>query len=107
MAPSNECVRVVVRCRPLNSTERNDNRGVIVDMNKATGTVILSAGSKASNEPPKTFTFDAVFPPDTHQVGLRSLRAGSDSPPPPSSLCRSHMENSTRTLETAHRLQRT
>eukprot|EP00962_Isochrysis_galbana_P010528 scaffold2908_cov105-Isochrysis_galbana.AAC.12 len=70
MAPSNECVRVVVRCRPLNSTERNDNRGVIVDMNKATGTVILSAGSKATNEPPKIFTFDAVFPPDTHQVWL-------------------------------------
>jgi kinesin family protein 3/17 len=88
MAPSNECVRVVVRCRPLNSTERNDNRGVIVEMNKSTGTVILSAGSKASNEPPKTFTFDAVFPPDTHQVWLRSLR--ERELPRRSSLCRSH-----------------
>jgi len=68
MAPSNECVRVVVRCRPLNSTEKRDNRGTIVTMDKKTGSIILAAGIKATNEPPKTFTFDAVFPPDTLQV---------------------------------------
>eukprot|EP00967_Tisochrysis_lutea_P006487 scaffold7704_cov26-Tisochrysis_lutea.AAC.2 len=79
MAPANECVRVVVRCRPLNSTERNDNRGVIVEMDKRTGTVVLSAGTKGSNEPPKTFTFDAVFPPDTLQARISSRRADDDA----------------------------
>lgn len=58
-----ECVRVVVRCRPLNDKEKADGRARIVEMDKRQGQVTLQnkvdAGS--SKEPPKAFTFDAVF----------------------------------------------
>jgi len=58
-----ECVRVVVRCRPLNDKENRDGRTRIVEMEKRQGQITLhnkqaDAGSK---EPPKAFTFDAVF----------------------------------------------
>lgn len=55
-----ECVKVVVRCRPLNTKEKSDSRARIVDMVKESGQVILK-NSKADNEAPKSFRFDAVF----------------------------------------------
>lgn len=54
-----ECVRVSVRCRPLNSKEKADNRKVIVEVDSKTGGVQLH--NPQSNEPPKSFTFDLAF----------------------------------------------
>ena len=54
-----ECVRVSVRCRPLNSMEKADNREVIVDVDSKTGVVTLR--NPKGDEPPKTFTFDLAF----------------------------------------------
>lgn len=61
--PDAECVRVVVRCRPLNSKETADGRSRIVEMDKRQGQVTLQnkADAGSSKEPPKAFTFDAVF----------------------------------------------
>jgi kinesin family protein 3/17 len=66
-----ECVRVVVRCRPLNSREQADGRARIVEVDKQRGQVTLQAGGKGDGgnaaaaaggaDPPKAFTFDAVF----------------------------------------------
>jgi kinesin family protein 3/17 len=58
-----ECVRVVVRCRPLNSKETADGRARIIEMDKRQGQVTLQnkADAGSSKEPPKAFTFDAVF----------------------------------------------
>lgn len=56
-----ECVRVVVRCRPLNSREKADGRDRIVDMDKKIGQIILTNPKAEASEPPKTFTFDSVF----------------------------------------------
>lgn len=56
-----ECVKVVVRCRPLNSKETNDGRERIVEMDTKTGTVILKNPKSDASEPPKTFTFDSVY----------------------------------------------
>ena len=66
MAPA-ETVKVVVRCRPLNSKEKADGRDTIVHMDDKTGTCVVQP---MSNEPPKTFTFDAVYPPNTDQAVL-------------------------------------
>lgn len=61
-----ECVRVVVRCRPLNAKETADGRSRIVEMAKGQGQVILhtkagAAAGASNSDPPKAFTFDAVF----------------------------------------------
>ena len=66
---SGECVKVVVRCRPLNSKETSDGRVSVVEMDERMGMVALSA-PQAAGEPPKTFTFDAVFPPNTPQEAI-------------------------------------
>ncbi|KAL1522454.1 hypothetical protein AB1Y20_017442 [Prymnesium parvum] len=63
--PAAETVKVVVRCRPLNSTEIQDGRTQIVQMDGRVGTVAVTVPK--SQEPPKTFTFDAVYPPNTAQ----------------------------------------
>ena len=65
-----ESVKVVVRCRPLNKTEKSDGRATIVHMDKRMGTVSLQPQGGNNAEPPKTFTFDSVFPPDTLQEDL-------------------------------------
>lgn len=52
---------MVVRCRPMNSKETNDGRARIVEMDKRTGQVILKNPKADGSEPPKTFTFDAVY----------------------------------------------
>ena len=55
-----ETVKVVVRCRPLNSKEKADGRDTIIDMDPKLGSVTLQS---PGNEPAKTFTFDAVLAP--------------------------------------------
>ena len=80
--PAAECVRVVVRCRPLNARERADGRQAIVAVDTAARTVSLRQppsggavdadggdGSTAAGgaAPPKTFTFDAAFGADSTQ----------------------------------------
>jgi kinesin family protein 3/17 len=67
MPPTDECVRVVVRCRPLNGKETADGRQRIVDMDIGTGAVTLHNPKADAAEPPKAFTFDAVFPAECTQ----------------------------------------
>ena len=61
-----ETVRVVVRCRPLNSKEKADARQTIVHMDAKLGTCQIAPID--SQEPPKTFTFDSVYAPNTEQA---------------------------------------
>lgn len=61
MSGSTECVQVMVRCRPLNSKERGDNRAPIVAMDCERGQIILKNQRVAAAEEVKQFTFDAVF----------------------------------------------
>lgn len=67
-------VKVVVRCRPLNQKEvaMGFKQSVIVDEIRGTVTV-----KKLENpqEPPKTFTFDTVFGPDSKQLDVYNLTA--------------------------------
>ncbi|KAL6762472.1 kinesin-2 motor subunit FLA8 [Haematococcus lacustris] len=65
-----ECVKVVLRCRPLNSKELNDGRERIVEMDCKTGSVTLRNPKADSNESPKVFTFDAVYDWNSSQVAI-------------------------------------
>jgi len=63
-----ENVRVVVRVRPLNEKECNSAFKSIVNVDTVTNTVIVNNPNAQAGEPPKTFTFDLVFGPDSKQV---------------------------------------
>jgi kinesin family protein 3/17 len=67
-----ECVRVVVRCRPMSSKEKDDGRQKVVEMDKKRGSVVLHADQTkgGSGEPPKTFTFDQVYDDTSQQEVL-------------------------------------
>ncbi|XP_033847046.1 kinesin-like protein KIF3C [Periophthalmus magnuspinnatus] len=79
---SSECVKVVVRCRPLNRKEEsNGPAGGIVQMDLKLGQVILRNPRAPPCEPLKTFTFDAVYDANSKQRDLydESVRPLIDS----------------------------
>jgi len=58
-----ECVKVVIRCRPLSGQEKIDNREKIVDMVVKDGAVSVR---RPGTQDCKNFTFDAVY--DEHTI---------------------------------------
>lgn len=64
-------VRVVVRCRPLNETEKTSGCQMVVKVDESSGaiTVDVPNADKAS-DPPRTFTFDTVFGQNCKQVDI-------------------------------------
>lgn len=55
---SREAVKVIVRCRPLNSTELKDKRKPIVTIDTGVGTIELA---KPGTDDVKRFTFDSIY----------------------------------------------
>ena len=54
-----ECVRVVIRCRPMEQKEKDGNYERVVDMDSQRGLVsVRKPGNKEEN---KEFSFDAVY----------------------------------------------
>ena len=66
---SNDNVRVVVRCRPLNEKEKGMNCKVAVKCDEVRGTVSITTEGKGG-DPPKVFTFDRVFGPESKQTDV-------------------------------------
>jgi kinesin family protein 3/17 len=60
-AANNECVKVVVRCRPMNKKEKAADCKRIVEMDPTLGTVSVTKADADESEPPKIFTLDAVY----------------------------------------------
>ncbi|TMW68053.1 hypothetical protein Poli38472_007725 [Pythium oligandrum] len=60
-----ECVRVMVRIRPMSNKEKQDGRQVVATANFDRAEVSLV--NPAGTEPPKSFTFDAAFGADSTQ----------------------------------------
>ena len=58
MSKKTECIRVIIRCRPLSEQEMKDQREIVVQMQYKTGEVIVK---KVTEEVPKVFTFDSVY----------------------------------------------
>ncbi|KAI8503019.1 Kinesin-like protein kif3a [Branchiostoma belcheri] len=67
-------VRVVVRCRPMNEKEVREQYKQVVKVDEVTGQVTVTKPN-SPNEPPKQFTFDTVFGPDSKQVDVYNLVA--------------------------------
>ncbi|KAI1280416.1 Kinesin-like protein Klp68D [Halotydeus destructor] len=67
--PSQECVKVVVRCRPMHEKEIAEEHERVVEMFLDRGVIELKCLTKAS-EPAKQFTFDAVYDWNSKQSDL-------------------------------------
>lgn len=67
-------VKVVVRCRPLNEREKAMGYKMAVNVDEMRGTITVHK-TDSSNEPPKTFTFDTVFGPESKQLDVYNLTA--------------------------------
>jgi len=59
---NSECVKVVVRCRPLSQKEVDEGRQRMVEMDLSAGQISLRNPKAGSGEPPKVFSFDLVRP---------------------------------------------
>lgn len=70
----NDNVKVVVRCRPLNEKEKMMGHKQSVTVDEIRGTITVNKFDMTS-EPPKTFTFDTVFSPDSKQLDVYNLTA--------------------------------
>ena len=60
-----ECVRVMVRCRPQNTREKNKGCSKVVQVDKNYNQILLF--KPESKEIPKTFAYDAVYGEDSQQ----------------------------------------
>jgi hypothetical protein len=60
---TSECVKVVVRCRPLSQKEVDEGRQRVVEMDLSAGQISLRNPKAGSGEPPKVFSFDLVRTP--------------------------------------------
>ncbi|KAG7261061.1 hypothetical protein CRUP_007855 [Coryphaenoides rupestris] len=67
-------VKVVVRCRPLNQKEKMMGHKQAVSVDEIRGTITVNK-LESLHEPPKTFTFDTVFGPDSKQLDVYNLTA--------------------------------
>ncbi|KAL3141697.1 Envelope glycoprotein gp160 [Trebouxia sp. C0010 RCD-2024] len=77
-AAAAECVRVAVRCRPLNKLEISDSRKSIVEIDTSlqqAGVSVIVQPARGSGELPKTFTFDNVFDWNSTQTAVYSETA--------------------------------
>ena len=68
-------VRVVVRCRPLNSTETAKGYNVVAHLNEMRGQVQVVNPNAPRGEPPKMFTFDTVFDSKSKQADVYNQTA--------------------------------
>lgn len=74
MSKNVECVKVVVRCRPLSSTELQDGRQVTLSINTAQGEIHLKSATK-EDIGERTFTFDIVYDWNSKQETVYSETA--------------------------------
>ena len=72
-----ETVKVVVRIRPLSSTEIQNGNKVAAETITERGLIILKNPRSDDREPPKNFTFDAVFGFDVTQKYIYDTCAAS------------------------------
>lgn len=67
---SDECVKVVVRCRPMHEKEVANGYDQVVDMDTSRGVVDIKNPKAETTEPPKSFTFDSVYDCNSRQTDL-------------------------------------
>ena len=72
-----ECVRVIVRVRPMSRKETQDGRDVCAIVDEKAGTVAARNPHADRSEPPKQFTFDNTYGPKSQQREIYDRTAAS------------------------------
>uniref|UniRef100_A0A3P9KDM5 Kinesin motor domain-containing protein n=1 Tax=Oryzias latipes TaxID=8090 RepID=A0A3P9KDM5_ORYLA len=72
--PLSDNIKVVVRCRPLDQKEKTMGLKEAVTVDEIRGTITVNK-LDMPQEPPKKFTFDTVFGPDSKQLEVYNLTA--------------------------------
>eukprot|EP00095_Tigriopus_kingsejongensis_P004116 snap_masked-scaffold122_size333723-processed-gene-1.7 protein:Tk04116 transcript:snap_masked-scaffold122_size333723-processed-gene-1.7-mRNA-1 annotation:"hypothetical protein LOTGIDRAFT_226662" len=67
MAKSEECVQVIVRCRPMNAKETEQGHEQCVRLQTREGVVEVKNPKNGPTDPAKSFTFDAVYDCNSRQ----------------------------------------
>uniref|UniRef100_A0A915MQ61 Kinesin-like protein n=1 Tax=Meloidogyne javanica TaxID=6303 RepID=A0A915MQ61_MELJA len=65
----NECVKVVVRCRPLSSSEQAQGHNCCVNVDSKSGIIELT-NPQCPDEPAKCFSFDSAFDLNSKQLDV-------------------------------------
>ena len=63
---SDECVRVMVRCRPMNSKEKDNGSKNVIEIDKTVNQVIIQGLEDIAGDQ-RAFTYDAVYGADSTQ----------------------------------------
>lgn len=66
----NECVQVVVRCRPISNKEQTDGSEEVVAVYPNRGVVEITNMTEANKEQTKMFTYDAAYDACATQINL-------------------------------------
>lgn len=67
---SGEAVKVAVRCRPLNSAERNAGERKIVEVDSQRAEVVLHNPESSLKDKPRCFTYDQAFDDNSEQASV-------------------------------------
>lgn len=62
-----ECVKVMVRCRPMNQKEISNGSKNCIEIDKSLNQVIARSSGESSQEQGRIFTYDAVYGMDSTQ----------------------------------------
>ncbi|RYG96398.1 hypothetical protein EON65_54470 [archaeon] len=65
-AGNNECITVVVRCRPMNRKEIEESRSPIIQVDMGARQIAIT-NPDSPGDPPKSFTYDATYDEKTQQ----------------------------------------
>uniref|UniRef100_A0A1I8H3S2 Kinesin-like protein n=3 Tax=Macrostomum lignano TaxID=282301 RepID=A0A1I8H3S2_9PLAT len=68
--PSDETVKVLIRCRPMNKNELQAKYPRCVEMDTSRGVITVNNPNPNANEVPRQFTFDKVYDWDSKQTDL-------------------------------------
>jgi len=77
MSKPDESVKVVVRIRPMNGEETRNGNLVAAEAFSDRGLIVVKNPRDDENEPPKNFTFDAVFGSNAEQKNIYDICAAS------------------------------
>ncbi|XP_061388916.1 kinesin-like protein Klp68D [Musca vetustissima] len=64
----NECVQVVVRCRPMSNKERSEGYDEVISVYPKRGVIEIANQTDSQKEQRKVFTYDAVYDPGASQT---------------------------------------
>uniref|UniRef100_A0A914UXR3 Kinesin motor domain-containing protein n=2 Tax=Plectus sambesii TaxID=2011161 RepID=A0A914UXR3_9BILA len=73
--PGGDNVKVIVRCRPLSDMEIQQGHQMAVEVDEVNMRVTANNPAGEVGEPPKSYTFDATFGPNSKQVDLYNRSA--------------------------------